>query len=74
MALEPRASLVAGSPLKRWAWWLTVLTIVWNVVEAVVAIGGGVARGLNRPRWLRAGLGGRGEQRVRDRMTPLPIK
>jgi divalent metal cation (Fe/Co/Zn/Cd) transporter len=31
--------------VRRWAWWLTVLTISWNSVEALVAIGSGVLAG-----------------------------
>ncbi len=31
--------------LRRWAWWLTALTIGWNALEAVVAILGGIAAG-----------------------------
>src|SRR6187431_746883 len=31
--------------LRRWAWWLTALTIGWNGVEAVVAILSGVLAG-----------------------------
>jgi divalent metal cation (Fe/Co/Zn/Cd) transporter len=31
--------------LRRWAWWLTALTIAWNSLEAVVAIVGGVIAG-----------------------------
>jgi cation diffusion facilitator family transporter len=30
---------------RRWAWWLTAATIAWNVIEAVVALGGGVLAG-----------------------------
>jgi divalent metal cation (Fe/Co/Zn/Cd) transporter len=29
----------------RWAWWLTAATIAWNVIEAVVAVGGGLLAG-----------------------------
>lgn len=31
--------------LRRWAWWLTALTIGWNSLEAVVAIVGGLLAG-----------------------------
>jgi hypothetical protein len=31
--------------LRRWAWWLTALTIVWNSLEAVVAILSGLLAG-----------------------------
>lgn len=31
--------------LRRWAWWLTALTIGWNSLEAVVAIASGVIAG-----------------------------
>jgi cation diffusion facilitator family transporter len=36
----------ANTPtLRRWAWWLTALTIGWNSLEAIVAIVGGVLAG-----------------------------
>jgi len=35
----------ANPSARRWAWWLTTATIAWNVIEAVVAIGGGVLAG-----------------------------
>jgi divalent metal cation (Fe/Co/Zn/Cd) transporter len=35
--------LAGASALRRWAWWLTALTIAWNSLEAVVAILGGLA-------------------------------
>src|SRR5689334_1572265 len=38
----PPLVLGANPSARRWAWWLTVATIAWNVIEAVVAIGGGV--------------------------------
>src|SRR5438876_4501037 len=31
--------------LRRWAWWLTALTIGWNGLEAVVAAGSGLIAG-----------------------------
>ena len=31
--------------LRRWAWWLTALTITWNSLEAIVAIGSGILAG-----------------------------
>jgi divalent metal cation (Fe/Co/Zn/Cd) transporter len=31
--------------LRRWAWWLTALTIGWNSLEAIVAIASGVIAG-----------------------------
>jgi cation diffusion facilitator family transporter len=34
-----------GSGPWRWAWWLTALTIGWNSLEAVVAIGSGLLAG-----------------------------
>jgi hypothetical protein len=34
--------------LRRWAWCLTVLTIGWNSIEAIVAIGSGLLRGWGR--------------------------
>jgi divalent metal cation (Fe/Co/Zn/Cd) transporter len=33
------------SALRRWAWWLAALTISWNALEAVVAIGSGLEAG-----------------------------
>jgi divalent metal cation (Fe/Co/Zn/Cd) transporter len=36
---------VTESNLRRWAWWLTALTIGWNSVEAVIAILSGLAAG-----------------------------
>ena len=38
------AAASAGT-LRRWAWWLTALTIGWNALEAVVAILGGLEAG-----------------------------
>jgi len=37
----------ASSPatLGRWAWWLTALTILWNTLEAIIAIASGVEAG-----------------------------
>jgi divalent metal cation (Fe/Co/Zn/Cd) transporter len=35
----------ADQAARVWAWWLTAATIAWNVIEAVVAIGGGVMAG-----------------------------
>jgi divalent metal cation (Fe/Co/Zn/Cd) transporter len=35
----------ADPRLRRWAWWLTALTIGWNSLEAVVAVGSGVVAG-----------------------------
>jgi divalent metal cation (Fe/Co/Zn/Cd) transporter len=32
----------ADPRLRRWAWWLTALTIGWNAIEAIVAIASGV--------------------------------
>jgi divalent metal cation (Fe/Co/Zn/Cd) transporter len=32
-------------PLRRWAWALTVLTIIWNCLEAIVAVMSGLAAG-----------------------------
>jgi divalent metal cation (Fe/Co/Zn/Cd) transporter len=38
--------LAAADPrLRRWAWWLTALTIGWNSLEAIVAIASGVMAG-----------------------------
>ena len=31
--------------LRRWAWWLAAITISWNALEAVVAIGSGLQAG-----------------------------
>ena len=31
--------------LRRWAWWLTALTIGWNSLEAIIAIGSGILTG-----------------------------
>jgi divalent metal cation (Fe/Co/Zn/Cd) transporter len=31
--------------LRRWAWWLTALTIGWNSLESVIAIGSGLLAG-----------------------------
>jgi divalent metal cation (Fe/Co/Zn/Cd) transporter len=31
--------------LRRWAWWLTAITIGWNSLEAIIAIGSGVLAG-----------------------------
>lgn len=47
---EPPAPSHSGSPddflrLRRWAWWLTALTIGWNSLEAVIAIVSGVIAG-----------------------------
>jgi cation diffusion facilitator family transporter len=36
---------VVDSRLRRWAWWLTALTIGWNSLEAVVAISSGLMAG-----------------------------
>lgn len=41
----PREPLVADPRLRRWAWWLTALTIGWNSLEAVVAIASGLLAG-----------------------------
>ena len=35
----------ADPRLRRWAWWLTALTIGWNSLEAIVAIASGVMAG-----------------------------
>ena len=37
---EPSSSLLTATDprLRRWAWWLTALTIGWNSLEAVIAI------------------------------------
>src|SRR5262249_44514360 len=35
----------AHNRLRRWAWWLTALTIGWNCLEAIVALGSGLAAG-----------------------------
>lgn len=35
----------ADPRLRRWAWWLTALTIGWNSLEAIIAIGSGVLAG-----------------------------
>lgn len=40
-----RAATTPDSRLRRWAWWLTALTIGWNSLEAVVAIVGGLVAG-----------------------------
>src|SRR5215212_1148541 len=32
-------------PMRRWAWALTVLTIVWNGLEAIIAVMSGLAAG-----------------------------
>jgi cation diffusion facilitator family transporter len=44
---EPSSSLLTAtdSRLRRWAWWLTALTIGWNSLEAVIAIVSGVVAG-----------------------------
>ena len=40
------APLATGDPrLRRWAWWLTALTIGWNSLEAIIAIAGGLIAG-----------------------------
>jgi divalent metal cation (Fe/Co/Zn/Cd) transporter len=45
----PQAGRSQASPrerrLRRWAWWLTGLTIAWNSLEAVVAILSGIVAG-----------------------------
>src|SRR3954454_25318962 len=42
-ASKPPAT--ADPRLRQWAWWLTALTIGWNSVEAIVAIGSGLLAG-----------------------------
>lgn len=44
-ACNPQLSVPSDPLARRWAWWLTGATIAWNMVEAVVAIAGGVAAG-----------------------------
>jgi len=36
---------VPTAGLRRWAWWLTALTVGWNGLEASVAIAGGLRAG-----------------------------
>ena len=36
---------VSTAGLRRWAWWLTALTVGWNGLEAIVAIAGGLQAG-----------------------------
>src|SRR3954469_3852768 len=36
---------IADPRLRRWAWWLTALTIGWNSLEAVIAIASGLIAG-----------------------------
>ncbi len=43
-AVDPHPAGSTGR-LRRWAWWLTALTIGWNSLEALVAILSGVAAG-----------------------------
>ena len=31
--------------LRRWAWWLTALTVGWNILEAIVAVASGIQAG-----------------------------
>jgi cation diffusion facilitator family transporter len=39
-------SVVSADPrLRRWAWWLSALTILWNSLEAIIAIGSGILAG-----------------------------
>jgi len=40
--IDPRAD---AAILRRWAWLLTAITIGWNALEAVVAIGNGLQAG-----------------------------
>jgi divalent metal cation (Fe/Co/Zn/Cd) transporter len=42
---EITRSTVGDPRLRRWAWWLTALTITWNSLEAVIAILSGVLAG-----------------------------
>lgn len=42
---EAASESVADPKLRRWAWWLTGLTIGWNSLEAVVAIASGLMAG-----------------------------
>jgi divalent metal cation (Fe/Co/Zn/Cd) transporter len=44
-ACELPGAAVDERRLRRWAWWLTGLTIGWNSLEAAVAIGSGLAAG-----------------------------
>ncbi|MCC6178249.1 MAG: cation transporter [Chloroflexi bacterium] len=44
-ASRPAVTEEVGTRLRRWAWWLTGFTIAWNVLEALVAIGSGLAAG-----------------------------
>lgn len=34
-----------GALCRRWAWWLIALTVGWNIIEAAVALGSGIAAG-----------------------------
>ncbi len=38
----PQAAPSQDPRLRRWAWWLTALTIGWNSLEAVIAIASGL--------------------------------
>src|SRR3954452_18368849 len=42
---SPSLSTVEVPRLRRWAWALTLLTIGWNSIEAIVAIGSGLLAG-----------------------------
>jgi cation diffusion facilitator family transporter len=42
---QARVAQPPDSRLRRWAWWLTAVTIGWNSLEAVIAIVGGLAAG-----------------------------
>lgn len=42
---DPSTNDASRDSQRRWAWWLTGLTIAWNTLEAAVAIAGGVAAG-----------------------------
>ena len=44
-ACSAAPSTPADPRLRRWAWWLTALTIGWNSLEAVIAIGSGLLAG-----------------------------
>jgi divalent metal cation (Fe/Co/Zn/Cd) transporter len=42
---SPEMAHTHQSGLRRWAWWLTALTIGWNSLEAVIAVLGGLQAG-----------------------------
>lgn len=42
---ELATHIATGNDARRWAWWLTALTIAWNALEAVVSIASGLLAG-----------------------------